>query len=137
MESKLSHYGSIAGSVVAIITCVALIGRPHLVDFIDAEIKLYDEAKKEEDSKHAKLRTLLSSKMGIEEDEVHIEIGHQYRKEQELYKKVDSLETEIKGLKKEQKLDFYEIGLNQDDIKRLKKSNEVLRKLLDKHGLFR
>lgn len=115
--NHLAHYGSIAGSVMAILTLLAFLGKPHLVEFIDNEIEEYDEKKKEEDSGKAKLRTLLGHKMGVEDDEVHIELGKTYKKvmsEQDLIRKIDSLEREVK-------LNYAEIGVNIKDIKNLKK----------------
>jgi len=116
-NNQLAHYGSIAGSVMAIFALVGFLGKPHLTEFIDNEIEVYDERKKEEASGKVKLRTLLSHKMGVEDDEVHIELGHVYKqvkKEKDLYRVIDSLAKEIN-------LNYYEIGQNIKDIKALKK----------------
>jgi hypothetical protein len=137
MEEKetnhLAHYGSIAGSVMAIFALIGFLGKPHLVEFIDNEIELYDEKKKEENSSKVKLRKLLSEKMELDEDEVHIEIGKFYKdythNEEAYHDKVDSLAKEIK-------LNYFEIGENIKAIKKLEADNKHFRKQLDKHGLF-
>jgi hypothetical protein len=116
-ENPISHYGSIAGSVMAIFALVGFLGKPHMIDFIDNEIEAYDERKKEEDAGKVKLRRLLGHKMGVEDDEVHIELGKTYKKvmaEKDLSRLVDSLTKEVE-------LNYYEIGQNIKDIKALKK----------------
>jgi hypothetical protein len=133
---RISHYGSIAGSMAAILGLLWLIGEPHLRTYIDNEIELYDGKKKEENSKKVKLRTLLGEKMGIDDDEVHIEIGHQYKNEKKLHHKIDSLETIIKELQKEDKLLLKDVNANYQDILKLERKSEALNKKLDHHGLF-
>jgi hypothetical protein len=133
MLDRLSHYGSIAGSVAAILGLLWLIGEPHLRTYIDNEIELYDSKKKEENSKKVKLRTLLGEKMGIDDDEVHIEIGHQYKKEKVLYKTIDSLEQVIGKLKTEDRALLNDINANYQDILDLQ---DKLNQANKKHGLF-
>ena len=132
-RNHLSHYGSIAGSVMAILGLLWLLGEPFLEDYVDNHISTYDERKKEEDSQKVSLRHLLGDKMQVADDEVHIELGKVYKSyskdELKLVRKIDSLEKEIK-------LNYNEIGININDIQKLKDDNKHFRKQLDKHGLF-
>lgn len=130
---RLTHYGSIAGSVTAILAFVWLLGEPHLKSYIDAEIDRYDQVKAEQDSKKAKMRDLLGEKMGLDSDEVHIEIGHMYKKEKVLYRTIDSLENVIGQLKTEDKALLNDINANYRDILDLQ---EKLHQANKKHGLF-
>ena len=115
-QNRLAHYGSIAGSVVAILGLLWLLGEPFLEDYVDTHIRTYDERKKEEDSKSVKFRSLCADKMGVAEDEAHIELGKVYKKvmsEADLLRKIDSLGREVQ-------LNYAEIGINLKDIKNLK-----------------
>ena len=124
MEGKLSHYGSIAGSVMAILTVIGFLGKPHLTDFIDAEIEKYDKEQQEKNSTKAKLRHLLGGKMGVADDEVHIKLGEQYRGEKALINRVDSVLELLKHLEKEDKLLLKDINANYRDIIKLEKSKK-------------
>ena len=115
MEGKLSHYGSIAGSVMAILTVLAFIGKPHLTDFIDKEIQAYDLIQKEKDSNKVKLRDLLEDKMDVPADEVHIKIGDWYKNEKKIKALLDSIV-------KEQHYDYIEIGNNSREIKSIRRA---------------
>ena len=126
MENKLSHYGSIAGSVAAILGLLWLIGEPHLKTYINDNIEQYDIEQKEANSKKVKLRTLLSTKMGVADDEVHIELGKQYKNEKKLHFKLDSLGSEIEFLRKEIDLNLESIKLNYRDIQSLQTSVQNL-----------
>lgn len=108
-QNRLSHYGSIAGSVAAILGLLWLLGEPHLKTYIDKEIEVYDATQKAEDSKKVKLRKLLSDKMGVADDEVHIELGQQYKQEKELSAKVDSLANQIDINKRAMQLNYQDI----------------------------
>jgi hypothetical protein len=129
-QNRLAHYGSISGSVVAILGLLWLLGEPHLKTYIDNEIEVYDGKQKAEDSKKVKLRKLLSDKMGVADDEVHIELGHQYKNEKALASRVDSLLVIVEHLEGEIKLNLSALQLNYTDIKAINK------KLSDNHGLF-
>lgn len=124
MEGKLSHYGSIAGSVMAIFALVGFLGEPHLKDFIDTEIQEYDKLQQEKNSNKVKLRHLLGGKMGVADDEVHILLGKQYKNEQRLYSEVDSILDLLKHLEKEDKLLLKDINANYRDIINLEKSKK-------------
>lgn len=132
-KNYISHYGSIAGSVMAILGLLWLLGEPFLEDYVDNHISTYDERKKEEDSQKVGLRHLLGGKMEVADDEVHIELGkvykHYNKEEVKIIKKIDSLQKEIE-------LNYHEIGVNITDIHKLKEDNKHFRKQLDKHGLF-
>ena len=135
-RNNLAHYGSIAGSVAAILGLLWLIGEPHLKNYIDGEIDRYDQVKKAEDLNKVQLRRLLSEKMQVADDEVHIELGKTYKQDKRLAIVIDSLEKKIVILEKKVADNYNEIGLNYGDIKKLNKDNEHFRKQLDKHGLF-
>lgn len=132
-ENKtLTTLGAIAGSIMAILTLLWFIGEPALERYVDSHISTYEERKAEEDSKKVGLRHLLGDKMEVADDEVHIEIGHIYKKvmgEADLNRKIDSLGREVE-------LNFHEIGINIKAINKLQEDNKRFRKQLDKHGLF-
>jgi len=124
MESKISHYGSIAGSVMAILTVIGFIGKPHLTEFIDAEIQAYDLIQQEKSSNKVKLRHLLSGKMGVADDEVHIKLGEQYKNEKVLINRVDSLHVEIIRLKQKNIRLIEDINDNYSDILKLRRNKK-------------
>ena len=119
MENKtIITLGSIAGAIVAICGLLWTIGEPMLEDYVDKHIESYEERKEKENSKKVKLRTLLSNKMGVDDDEVHIELGKTYKKvmsEKDVLHIIDSLGREVK-------LNYAEIGVNIKDIKALKRA---------------
>lgn len=99
----LKIVASIIGSVVGICIGVWYFGEAPLQNYVDGRIKAYMvspefkmfvditverakneavEQKKQNDSGKVKLRTLFSDKMGVPEDEVHIEMGKLYRNEE-------------------------------------------------------
>lgn len=134
MENKLSltKIGAWAGAIMAILTLLWFIGEPALERYVDTHISTYEGRKAEEDSKKVKLRHLLSTKMGVDDDEVHIEIGNVYKKvmaEPNIKHVLDSLGREVE-------LNYHEIGVNTEAINKLQKDNKYFRKQLDKHGLF-
>jgi hypothetical protein len=54
--------------------------------FVDDVIDKYEEHLQKEDSSKIGLRKLLADKMGIDEDEVHIELGRMFKAEKVLFK---------------------------------------------------
>lgn len=118
MDNKtLITSGSVAGAIMAILSLLWFIGEPALERYVDSHISTYEERKIEEDSKKIGLRHLLGNKMEVADDEVHIEIGHMYKKvkgEPNIKKTLDSLIKEVD-------LNYQEIGVNIKDIKNLKK----------------
>ena len=86
----LIQLGTISGSLMAILGLFWFIGEPALERYVDAQIQLHEERKKEEPA-GVKLRELLGYKMGVANDEVHIEIGHLYKNGIIYKSKTDSL----------------------------------------------
>ena len=110
MENKvLAKLGTIAASISAILAMLWFIGEPALEDYVEAHIKIHEEEQKEANSKKVKLRTLLSDKMDVASDEVHIELGKLYKKEKKVKVTLDSL-------KKEVGLNTISMQLNYKDI---------------------
>ena len=120
MENKvLAKLGTIAASISAILAMLWFIGEPALEDYVKAQIKIHEERQKEVNSKKVKLRTLLSDKMNVADDEVHIELGKAYKHEKKIKSKLDSLEKEVN-------LNARSMQLNYKDIKVLtKRLNEI------------
>ena len=113
MEIKLLiKLGTIAASISAILAMLWFIGEPALEDYVEAHIKIHEEEQKEVNSKKVKLRTLLSDKMNVASDEVHIELGKLYKKEKKVKAALDSL-------KKEVNLNTISMQLNYKDIQDL------------------
>ena len=140
-ENKtLTTLGAIAGSLMAILTLLWFIGEPALERYVDSHISAYEERKAEEATHKVKLRHLLGDKMEIADDEVHIELGRMYKKEQTLYITIDSLQEKLNAV--ERKLaavrstsdkNYKESLLNYRDIKKLQKKMD---KAEEQHGLF-
>ena len=74
------NLGSICGALMAILTLVGFIGEPFLEDYVNSRIEGYEEKRRIEESNKVPLRKLLSDKMGVADDEVHIELGKAYKK---------------------------------------------------------
>jgi len=84
MKDAFILLGKIAGATMTMIALIGFLGKPFLDDHIDEHIEAY----KTEASTKQKLRKLLSEKMGVDEDEVHIEIGKMYKKKDKIVKEV-------------------------------------------------
>jgi len=121
MDGNLKLYGGMAGALLTIFTVVGFIGEPHLRDFIDVEIKLYDEAQKLLNSAKVSFRQLLGDKMGLPNDETHIEIGRQYLEQKKLVIKIDSLGAVIKRLDRKNNQLLKDINANYRDILKLQR----------------
>ena len=94
MTNKLLiQLGTICGSLMAILGLFWFVGEPALERYVDAQIELHDELEKKESSGTVKLRELLGYKMGVENDEVHIELGRLYKNNKFISKKLDSVLT--------------------------------------------
>ena len=120
METKaIIRLGTIAASISAILAMLWFIGEPALEDYVRAQIKVHEEEQKEENSKKVKLRTLLSYKMGVADDEVHIELGKFYKDEKMVKATLDSLKKEIK-------LNQISMQLNYADIENLKREVQTI-----------
>ena len=112
MENKvIAKLGTIAASISAILAMLWFIGEPALEDYVKAQIKVHEEEQKEVNSKKVKLRTLLSDKMGVASDEVHIELGKIYKGEKKVKATLDSLKKEVNLNKLAMQLNFADIEI--------------------------
>jgi len=93
---NIQDLGKILGSMMGLCVAVWFFGEPFLEDYVSSHIEQYEEKHKQELSSKVKLRSLLSSKMGCDIDEVHIEIGKMYREEKTVRTSIDSLDASIK-----------------------------------------
>lgn len=134
---SLTKIGAWAGSLTAIFAFLWLMGEPFLEDYVDSHISTYEERKKEEESHKVSLRHLLGDKMGVSDDEVHIELGRLYKNENRLKHRVDSLVNVCIYLENEIKLNLESLQLNYHDIKKLQDQQQNLRQELSHHGIFR
>ena len=96
---KIKSLGAVAGSVMAMISLTVYLGEPFLEDYVNEQVDLHIKELKEEDSSRESLRNLLANKMGVDNDEVHIELGRLYNKE-EVFKRsvvnlIDSIQTTV------------------------------------------
>lgn len=74
---------------------IQFINSPNFSLFVDGVIKDYEKQLAEEESNKVGLRTLLSLKMGVDEDEVHIKLGEMFKSEEEFKKKIITYINEI------------------------------------------
>lgn len=96
MTEKIKSLGAIAGSVMAMISLTVYLGEPFLEDYVNDQVDLHIKELKAEDSSKESLRKLLSNKMGVDVDEVHIELGKLYSKEEEFKNNIVNLIDSIK-----------------------------------------
>ena len=116
MESKLLiKLGTIAASISAILAMLWFIGEPALERYVEAQIGVHEEEMKLGESNKIKLRALLSDKMGIPSDEVHIELGQHYRNRNIIISNIDSLKKEILRLKRFNKAVIKELNYYHKD----------------------
>lgn len=99
---KVKNIASIVGLIVPIVTLLLAAIEPFAEDYIDKRIDLIFKEQKEKDSSKESLRKLLSNKMGVDADEVHIELGRMYTSEKAFKKSIavliDSLQTNEESL---------------------------------------
>lgn len=99
---KVKNIASIVGLVVPIVTLLLAAIEPFAEDYIDKRIDLIFKEQKEKDSSKESLRKLLSNKMGVDRDEVHIELGRMYTSEKAFKKSItvliDSLQANEESL---------------------------------------
>jgi len=115
MNINIKQIGTFLGSLIACLTAIWFFAEPFLEDyiyqqtekyiqsdsfklFVDETIKKYEKESEERNTNKVSLRSLLSTKMGIDEDEVHIELGRLYTKEKD-YK--EDVSKQFKSIKKE------------------------------------
>ena len=92
----ITDLGKILGAMMGLCIAIGFFGEPFLDDYVESHIEEYEEKHKEELSSKVKLRSLLASKMGCDQDEVHIEIGKMYREEKTVHAEIDSVDASIK-----------------------------------------
>jgi hypothetical protein len=99
---KVKNIGAIVGLIVPIVTLLLAAIEPFAEDYIDNRIDLIFQQQKEKDSSKESLRKLLSNKMGVDTDEVHIELGRMYTSEKEFKNNIailiDSLQANEESL---------------------------------------
>ena len=93
MDIKTEFFGFSKMMSAIVGTCVALwfFGEPFLEDYVESHFEVYEKKHKEENSQKVKLRELLSEKMDVDVDEVHIELGRMYKNEIPERKKLKEL----------------------------------------------
>lgn len=127
--------GKTLGSMVALCTALWFFGEPYLEDYVDNHIEVYDQKLAEEKSSKVKLRTLLAGKMGVEEDEVHIELGRLYKTEESKFlqskQDVNYVESKLtKELKELKDLMTNQSSLNEQERRRILAEIEIIKKEL-------
>jgi hypothetical protein len=99
---KVKNIGAIVGLIIPIVTLLLAAIEPFAEDYIDNRIDLIFQQQKEIDSSKESLRKLLSNKMGVDTDEVHIELGRMYTSEKEFKNNIailiDSLQANEESL---------------------------------------
>jgi hypothetical protein len=94
LKSEFLKFSKVMTAIVATLGSVWFFGEPFLEDYVESHIDAYELKHKEENSKKEKLRKLLSDKMLIPQDEVHIELGRMYQNEigerNKLYEAIDN-----------------------------------------------
>lgn len=121
VRSELYLLGKGMIFIVTVIGAIWFFGRAPFNEKVDERIDLYidspamkvyvDKVIEKERIRHqkeqvekksnlVKLRKLLSIKMGVDEDEVHIELGRMFKNEADLKDKIKELEKEINKLKR-------------------------------------
>jgi len=87
---KIIDISKYVGAFMVIQAGLGFIAKPLLDDYIDNHIKTYQKQVEEKENNKQSFRSLLAPKMGVEEDEVHIELGRMYKDEQDFKKIVKS-----------------------------------------------
>ncbi len=99
---KVKNIGAIIGLIIPVVTLLLAAIEPFAEDYIDKRIDLIFKEQKEKDSSKQSLRKLLSNKMGVDTDEVHIELGRMYTSEKAFKKSIavliDSLQANEESL---------------------------------------
>ena len=99
---KVKNIGAIVGLIIPVVTLLLAAIEPFAEDYIDKRIDLIFKEQKEKDSSKQSLRKLLSNKMGVDADEVHIELGRMYTSEKAFKKSIavliDSLQANGESL---------------------------------------
>lgn len=107
--SLLKTLGAIAASLAAVWTYAEPVVEDYVhnqieivhqedlkeINQLKGQIEVLEKAVEENGGVTVSMVTLLSDKMNVDEDEVHIELGKLYRKNKSLYVKVDSLRKQV------------------------------------------
>ena len=88
---KVKNIASIVGLIVPIVTLLLAAIEPFAEDYIDKRIDLTFKEQKQKDTSKESLRKLLSNKMNIDTDVVHIELGRLYTSEKTFKKSITTL----------------------------------------------
>ncbi len=88
---KVKNIASIVGLIVPIVTLLLAAIEPFAEDYIDKRIDLTFKEQKQKDTSKESLRKLLSNKMNIDTDEVHIELGRLYTSEKAFKRSITNL----------------------------------------------
>lgn len=88
---KVKNIASIIGLIVPIVTLLLAAIEPFAEDYIDKRIDLTFKEQKQKDTSKESLRKLLSNKMNIDTDEVHIELGRLYTSEKAFKRSITTL----------------------------------------------
>jgi len=100
----LMFLGKFVGMMVALCTAMWFFGEPFLEDYVESHFEEYDSKKeaeyKHKESQRISFRSLLSDKMSVDNDEVHIELGRLYKSEKierkAMYNYIDSIYKKLK-----------------------------------------
>jgi len=98
LKSEFVKFSKVMTAIVATLVSVWFFGEPFLEDYVENHFEAYDIKHKKENSQKVKLRKLLSDKMDVDEDEVHIELGRMYQAEKVSKDKRNKIIKEIKYL---------------------------------------
>jgi len=85
--SKIIKWGGIFAAIAAILAVVD----PAATWYIETKVEAFDKAEKAKEPSKEKFRHLLGGKMGIADDEVHIEMGKDHKRIKSLQHQIDSL----------------------------------------------
>lgn len=113
LSTNFKIVATFLGSLITILGAIWFFGKPFLDDyinekmdayivspsftmFVDKTISEHEQEVAEKDSKKVGLRKLLSDKMGVAEDEVHIELGRMFKNERLFQEAIIKNQKEIK-----------------------------------------
>jgi uncharacterized protein YneF (UPF0154 family) len=95
VKNKFFEFAKIIGVIVPIVSLSWLIAQPLIENYIIKKVDEYEKAKPK--IEETSLRELLSDKMGVPSDEVHIKIGEMYRNQgnEEIKRLINEIINEI------------------------------------------
>ena len=86
--SELSLLAKVIAAIIAICGGIWFFGEPFLEKYVDSHIKAHEQRLEDADLSKVKWRSLISTKIGCDEDEAHIKVGKVVREEEENLKKI-------------------------------------------------